>query len=184
MAADKSLILSRLSSLQGKRLSSASNAGNMKLFGFGAHLVPEAGLLEEFALHISCPWRIEGPEGVVTGFQDFYEKGAATTDPSWIPTGKGGSLQDEILSNVLGLPSSPQQAQGASSGALYVTSVQVSRLSDLQIDFTQHFRLITFACATIGENWRFFCPFGDEPHCVLDGIDLELEGGDDGDGKR
>ena len=42
-----------------------------------------AGTRGEFALHVQCPWRIEGPEGVVTGRSDLWEP--AEENPDWDP---------------------------------------------------------------------------------------------------
>ena len=65
--------------LIGLRLSLAGRAADMRVFHFGetrsirSRLTQRDGTVGEFALHVQCPWRIEGRDGIVTGRADLWE---------------------------------------------------------------------------------------------------------------
>ena len=83
----------QLLNLVGLRLVLASYAGNMRQVGFG-QLRDRGGVhIGEYALHISCPWRINNAAQVITGWHDWYLRDDAgqdsTDDDPWDPD-KGG----------------------------------------------------------------------------------------------
>ncbi len=69
MESTKVCTLRRLEELIGLNLSIARRAADMRVLHFGEITVDddERGSTGEIALHIQCPWRIEGPDGIVTG---------------------------------------------------------------------------------------------------------------------
>jgi hypothetical protein len=64
-------IFSALQPLKGLRLSIAHHAGNMRMFHFGAIRRRAKGIVGEYALHVSCPWRIETEDKILTGISDW-----------------------------------------------------------------------------------------------------------------
>jgi hypothetical protein len=69
----------KLSPLIGLRLSATHRAASMRMFDFGELQTVRSKLrgkdrfrtVGQFALHVQCPWRIEGPDGLVTGLSDL-----------------------------------------------------------------------------------------------------------------
>ncbi|HYO49167.1 MAG TPA: hypothetical protein VEW94_04895, partial [Chloroflexia bacterium] len=90
-------IQAALEVLVGLKLSIARRAGSMANFQFGDIVEVEGGTLGEYALHVQCPWRIDGPDGIITGQYDLWrsESGAIMPD-DWEPT-ICDNLQDRKL---------------------------------------------------------------------------------------
>jgi hypothetical protein len=66
-------ILSHLQPLIGLQLTIARRGADMRGFHFGPIRVVEGGTVGDYALHVQCPWRIEGSQGIVTGRSDLWE---------------------------------------------------------------------------------------------------------------
>jgi hypothetical protein len=53
-------------------------------FGTVRPPVSGKGTVGEYALHIQCAWRFEGPEGLITGRDDLWDyAGAGERPPHW-----------------------------------------------------------------------------------------------------
>ncbi len=65
----------------------------MRVLHFGRIRKIEKGTVSEYALHIQCPWRIEGPEGIVTGRSDLWEPAEDSPDIDWGDLGLGGERE-------------------------------------------------------------------------------------------
>lgn len=68
-------VVTALSQIIGLPLTAARRAADMRTFQFGTLREVERGSVGDFALHVQCPWRIEGPAGIVTGRLDLWEPG-------------------------------------------------------------------------------------------------------------
>jgi hypothetical protein len=66
-------VITALSQLIGLPLTAARRAADMRTFQFGKLRAVDRGSVGDFALHVQCPWRIEGPGGIVTGRLDLWE---------------------------------------------------------------------------------------------------------------
>ncbi len=55
----------------------------MRVLHFGRIRKVEKGTVGEYALDIQCPWRIEGPEGIVTRRSDLWEAAEDPPDIDW-----------------------------------------------------------------------------------------------------
>ena len=66
-------VVATLSQIIGLPLTAARRAADMRTFQFGTLRPVERGSVGDFALHVQCPWRIEGPDGIVTGRLDLWE---------------------------------------------------------------------------------------------------------------
>src|SRR5262245_25598399 len=102
----KAQIEGHLRLLVGKKLSIARRAADMRGFHFGRVSVDEAGKRSsgEFALHIQCPWRIEGPDGIVTGRTDLWEPAEPGKEINWDTWDydEDENLQDRRVGALLG----------------------------------------------------------------------------------
>src|SRR5215470_17765318 len=74
--------------LIGLRLAIVRRAADMLVLHFGdvrAHPSGE-GTIGAYALHVQCPWRLDGPSGTVTGRDDLWEyAGPGERPPNWSP---------------------------------------------------------------------------------------------------
>jgi len=78
-------VIAALSRIIGLPLAAVRRAADMRTFQFGTLRPVGRGSVGDFALHIQCPWRIEGPEGIVTGRSDLREpaEAGAPIDENW-----------------------------------------------------------------------------------------------------
>jgi hypothetical protein len=165
-----------LQPLVGLRLSIARNAAGMRIFHFGAirpHRTGK-GTVGAYALHLQCPWRIVGPDGIVTGSSDHNEpptQGAEIdrNDP------KAGTLQNVRLAALLGGYDSEARSHINATDALVVTAAAADPFGSVDISFTGDVRLQVFPDGSDGECWRFFEPSSDKAHFVVDGGRIALE---------
>ena len=67
----------QLGALVGLPLAAARRAADMRNFQFGVMRTVKGGSVGDFALHIQCPWQIEGPDGIVTGRADLWDPALA-----------------------------------------------------------------------------------------------------------
>jgi hypothetical protein len=67
-------VIAALSQIVGLPLTAARRAADMRTFQFGTLRPVDGGSVGDFALHVQCPWRIEGPSGIITGRLDLWEQ--------------------------------------------------------------------------------------------------------------
>lgn len=156
-----------LNELVGLQLSVAHHAGNMRGFHFGKVVRDEEGIFAEYALHIQCPWRIEGETAILTGFHDWYTfvgeanlSGARWDPDSWDPA-TGGSLQEQRLRALFGCPVDGDRPILNRTNKLFVTSVQSEVHGGCRISLDSVLTIVLFPCSSEGECWRLFRP-GDD----------------------
>jgi hypothetical protein len=123
----------------------------------------EACEVGEYALHTESPWRLRGPDGIVTGSGDrFWPAGVSLDDRAgWDWDGSGLARCDELLDAYF--------AAG---------SAAPSRVEAVEVDGAGGFRLrLSDGCmlevfpddSRGGEDWRLLSPGTEEAHFVVAG---------------
>jgi hypothetical protein len=160
-----------LGALIGLRLAIARRAADMAVFHFGAIRAIERGTAGEFALHVQCPWRIDGPEGIVTGRLDLFEPVDPDTefDPNTWDYDNNETLQDQRLHELMGDFDPDTRSFINQTRLLEVTSVESNGHGAATLHLSGGFRLILFPAGTRGEDWRLFRPRQTGPHFVISG---------------
>lgn len=162
-------------SLIGLRLSVARRAGDMRVFHFGQMRDKDGATVGQYALHIQCPWRIDGPDGIVTGQCDLWEHISAEPMPDeWEPS-IDDNIQDVRISNLFGGYDAKTHSHVNGSDSLVVERVRASNIGDLDINLSDGYRLILFPGGSTGEAWRLFEPGNDVPHFVIEGSGSHFE---------
>jgi hypothetical protein len=159
--------LSRLISLP---LSIARDAASMKNFQFGA-VKPHPsgdGTVGQYALHIQCPWRLLGREGIVTGSYDYYEPVDADKEVD-LNDRQAGNLQRKRLGDLLRKYDASTRSWVNDTGHLVVEAVSADDCGGFELMLSGDFRLQIVPCGTRGEDWRFFAPGIEEHHLVIEG---------------
>jgi hypothetical protein len=91
-----------LEHLMGLRLGVARRAADMRIFHLGHIQEVDGGTVGQYALHVQCPWRINGPQGIITGRSDLWEHIPGNSMPDdWEP-GINDNVQDVRLSELFG----------------------------------------------------------------------------------
>jgi hypothetical protein len=167
-----SAIQKHLEPLVGLVLSIARRAADMRVLHFGAIQQVEGGTVGQYALHIQCPWRLDGPVGVITGSEDLWESALGDTPPNWNYE-DSPSLQDSRLAEVLRGYDTDTKSHVNTSGLLEVERIEASVAGDATIYLSGGYRLVLFPCGTRGEAWRIFSPEAAEGiHFVVEGEDV------------
>ena len=110
--------------LVGLPLSHSFRAADMRMLHFGKARVVENGRVGDYALHLQCPWRVEGPDGIVTGSDDLWEP--ANEDDwheNWSYDGSV-TLQDVQLRELLGEPGAGTTSPNGKITRLIVEAVE------------------------------------------------------------
>jgi hypothetical protein len=157
-------VIAALSQLIWLPLTAVRRAADMRTFQFGTLRPANRGSAGDFALHVQCSWRIEGPEGIVTGRSDLREpvEDSAPIDENW-DYETSPNLQDARLGQWL--------TRGQS--APVVESVDADDFGSAAIRFVHGFVLRLFPAGTRGEDWRLFRPNSGTPHLVISGGAVE-----------
>ncbi len=153
------------------RLSEASRAADMRCFHFGQLREADGRYMGEYALHVQCPWRIEGPEGLITGRLDLWEPAADSPDIDWgtWDFDEDENLQDKLIETLLRGYDVQTGSFVDETGWLVVEAVAGDAYGGATITLSGGFRLVIFPAGTRGEDWRIFCPETNEPHFVIAG---------------
>jgi hypothetical protein len=161
-------ILAHLQPLVGLPLSIARRASSMRVLHFGAVRPVARGTVGEYALHISCSWRLDGPEGIVTGWSDLwaYPGPRAPDDWDWED---GPNVQDERLGALLGGFDPATGSHVNATDLLVVEQVKAGPLGDARIYLSGGYRLTLFPDGAADEHWRLFRPRTGERHFVVRG---------------
>jgi hypothetical protein len=164
-AARQQLIVA-LSQIVGLPLTAVRHAADMRTFQFGTLRPVHRGSVGDFALHVQCPWLIEGPHGIVTGRLDLWEPAEdnAPFDEDW-DYEQSPNLQDARL----------EQWLANFNESLVVRSVDADDFGGAAVRLGQGFVLRLFPAGTRGEDWRLFRPQTGAPHQVVRGGALERE---------
>ena len=139
-------IIAAFAPLVGLSFSIARRGGAMRVFHFGDIVEHEVGSSGEMALHLQCPWRLDGPLGTITGSDDIWLHRDLRARPENWSYEDGESLQDQRLSGLLG------------SYDLRVIAIDATRQGEVTIRFNGDYVLRLFPACSRGESWRLFRP--------------------------
>lgn len=168
-AIDNNRVRQAVEPLTGLKLSVARRAADMRVFHFGHMREVDRGTIGQYTLHIQCPWRIDGPKGIVTGRFDLWQHISGKTMPDeWEPS-IDDNIQDMRLRNLFGGYDTETGSHVNSTEWLVVEHVQTSNVGDLEIRLSGGYRLVVFPGGSTGEEWRIFEPDKDSPHFVVEG---------------
>ena len=139
----------------------------MRVLHFGTVREDESGSWGEYALHLQCPWRLDGPDGVVTGQGDLWEHPTLEVPPQDWSYEHGDNLQDVRVGALLGGRDERTHSWlNTKPGALTVMRVQGEESGELTVTFSGGFRLRVFPDTSRSEAWRLLAPGGGGAHYV------------------
>ena len=157
----------QLSVIIGLPLTIARRAADMRMFHFGQIKSCDRGSWGEFALHIQCVWRVEGPQEIVTGCGDLWEPKDEDNEEEVWHYDTHENLQDWKLKELLESYDSKTRSLVNLSKKLIVESVEIIFPGDLIIKLSGGYKIVTFIHHTRGEMWRFFSPGTDDDHICM-----------------
>ena len=159
--------LSPFDVLIGLRLSIIRRAADMLVLHFGPIRCHPSGTgtVADYALHVQCPWRLDGPSGTVTGRDDLWEyAGPGQRPQNWSPD-DGLSLQDQKFANLFVWDESTRSWVNESDGFGVIAAQQASR-GDVRLHLANAHEILLFPASCIHEAWRLFAIDG-ERHVVF-----------------
>ncbi len=177
MGSQKDRIQDILKVLVGLPLSHSYRAADMRMLHFGKARVVPKGRVGDYTLHPQCPWRVEGPDGIVTGSDDLWEP-ANEEDwhENWSYDGSE-TLQDARLRELLEGPGAGTTSSDSEITRLIVEAVEAAGNGDLSIVLTGVYKFAVFVCGIRDESWRFFSPQSGGGHLVFIGGKMSMGGG-------
>jgi hypothetical protein len=157
-------VLAALSQLVGLPLTAARRAADMRTFQFGELRPVRRGSVGDISLHIQCPWRVDGPHGIITGRMDLWEpiEDKPELDRELWDC-ESGNLQDFCVDLWLGSGESPT-----------VESVDADEFGGATIKLRGGFAIRLFPAGLRGEDWRMF-RHGIGAHFVIIGGKVSAE---------
>ena len=168
-------IIQALSPLIGLPLWSAGRALNMEMFDFGRRhrLFNRRGEeveVGENALHIQCPWRIMGLEGLVVGSGDRYYPADEESDWEQFDDEKDLARLEARMNAWI---------EEHRAGPLKVERVDADRLGGFRIFLEGGFVLEAFPSDSLqgeySEHWRLLRPSAAGGHFVVTGYGVECD---------
>lgn len=173
-------VLTHLRPLVGLKLAVARRAADLRNFQFGHMRAVDGGTLGEWALHVQCPWRIEGPDGnIVTGRSDLWEPRAEVGEgfdwKAW-DYEKDGNLQDERILALLGGSDEATRSAVNVTDMLVVEGVRANACGGATLLLSGGYTLTMYPAGARGEDWRIFRPGTDGPHFVISGGKVDADG--------
>lgn len=169
-------VLKHLKPLIGLKLSIARRAASMSNFQFGEIRKVDGGTVGEYALHVDCPWRLEGPHGIVTGWLDLWEPAEEGDDDfgwqTWTEE-KKDNLQEKRLHKLLSGYDEQTLSVVNVTDKLEVEDIQTDAYGGAVLRLSGGYRLVVFPARSRCEDWRIFQPQNDGPHFVVAGGKIE-----------
>lgn len=154
--------------LTGLRLSIVRRAADMLVLHFGEirqHPSGE-GTVGEYALHVQCPWRLQGPLGTITGSRDLSAYAGEGERPKTWSHEDGLSLQDRKLGSYFERDETTRSWVNHSE-RFVVMSSEESGHGDVRFEFKNGMALLLFPAGSSAESWRFFVPAGGGRHVIF-----------------
>ena len=143
-----------LQKLVGLQLAEISSIVDVRSFGFRSQVEQHSANNElSYALDLHCAWRIEAGETLMTGRADFFERATDNRDETWQPGDVWGNVQDEMLTELLGLYDRGRRVVINSGLGLVVTSVLIDPFGGFQMDLSHGLRLAVFPDGGRDEKW-------------------------------
>jgi hypothetical protein len=162
----KETVENALGVLIGQKLSDSCRCANMEMFSLGeirerTYSSGKVMKKSEYALHVSCPWRIIGPNGIVVGYEDRFMP--ANEGDEWLgfDEDKGRTRCEAALSELI---------DGHRDDPICVQSVVGDELGGFRLSFSHDLTLEVFPDTSRKdyEHWRFF-QIQKSPHFVMTG---------------
>lgn len=175
MGANADEIRRQLSPLIGLKVSIARRAADMRMLQFGTIRQVPGGSVGEYGLHIQCPWRLEGPSGIITGRNDLWEAANPTDKIDWgvWHYDKDENLQDKRLQELLQGYDEATRSTVNATDDFVVERIDADDFGGATITLTGGYRLSLFPAGSLGEDWRLLSPGNDAPHFVISGGRIE-----------
>lgn len=156
-----------LDAIIGLRLSLVRHMADMLGLHFGDIRLHHSGrgTVGAYVLHVSCPWRLDGPREAITGSDDRWEyAGPGERPPGWSHE-DGPTLQDKRLDKLFG-ESRERIGWVNEDNKFMVSSIHQAAQGDLKLEFLDGYSISIFPASGAREAWRFFAP-EDERHLVF-----------------
>jgi hypothetical protein len=170
-ARTRARIQAELDQIMGLPLTIARLMGSMRGFHFGTVRPLARGTGGEYALHLSCPWRLDHVSGPLTGSDDLWRPAdPRDAGPGW-DWEEGETFQERQLGRVLrGFDAATGSLVNTDPDRLRVKRVEVGDHGEAALYLGGGYRLVLFPAGAAAEAWRLFRPHeAGRPHFVVEG---------------
>jgi hypothetical protein len=143
--------------LIGLRLSIVRRAADMLVLHFG-DIRPHAsgeGTVGDYALHVQCPWRFDGPRGTITGCDDLWEYAGPGERPLNWSYEDGLSVQDQRWGTLFVRDESTRSWINERD-RFVVNRTELSKRGDVTLELSEGYEIVLFPASYRSEAWRLF----------------------------
>ena len=154
--------------LIGLRLSIVRRAADMLVLHFG-DIRPHrsgSGTVGDYALHVQCSWRFDGPNGTITGRDDLWDYCGPGERPQGWTYDDGHSLQDVRFGHYFGRDEATRSWVNEGD-RFVVTGAEQNQRGDIRLELSGGYAIRVFPATSRYEAWRFFAPGSDADHLVF-----------------
>jgi hypothetical protein len=121
--------------------------------------------ISAYALHVQCPWRLDGPIGTVNGRDDLWVyAGPDERPPNWSYE-NGWRLQDKRFASLFIRDERTRSWVNESHRFVVIATRQTTR-GDVSLELANEHALLVFPAGSQYEAWRFFSP-GSARHLIF-----------------
>jgi hypothetical protein len=167
------VVNARLRQIVGQPLGLTRRTLDLRQFHFGPLTIDGAKRWGRWSLHIACPWRLDGPSGLVTGSADFRHRSHRVGPDVDRGSADYFCRQDEALAMFMGAVPQAFGRLEAVEDPHTVVQAEVDERLVLEVRLSGGFLLTVMSAGVEDEAWRFFSHEGTEPHVVIIGDHVE-----------
>ncbi len=143
--------------LIGIRLSIVRRVADMLVLHFGPIRPHRSGkgTVGDYAFHVQCAWRFDGPNGTITGCDDLWDYAGPGERPENWSHEDGHSLQDQRLGQYFEWDESTRSWVNESDRFAVVATEQ-SAQGEVKLELSSDYAIVVFPASSRREAWRFF----------------------------
>jgi hypothetical protein len=124
------------------------------------------GTVCDYALHVQCPWRFDGPRGTITGCGDLWEYAGPGERPLNWSHEDGLSVQDQRWATLFVRDESTRSWINERD-RFVVNRTELTKRGDVTLEPSEGYEILLFPASYRSEAWRLFAPEGDADHLVF-----------------
>lgn len=125
----------------------------------------------DWSLQLQCAWRLDGPDGIVTGRDDYHEPEPELSGDDFMDwdQNRGPNLQDVRIAAWLGVPYTGHRAAPPPERRPKVVAVRATTMGGAEIELKGGFRLHLFTAGSRSSDWSLFRPWSKRQHFHVQG---------------
>lgn len=110
----------------------------------------------EYTIGVECPWRIEGPDAIIVGSDDYFEPASGSDEAGSDSQGSRRDLQEQLIVGLLGELKGGRMESFVSK--FVVVSIRVESFGGFRIEMSGNYTLAVFPASRNQMEWIYLRP--------------------------